>query len=183
MTANTRWLTAEEQSAWRAYLRMVLLLDSTIARELTRDSGLSMPDYHVLAAVSEAPDHQRRLSELATAMQWSTSRLSHHVSRMEQRSLVARAECAEDARGAFVTLTEKGLAAIQAAAPDHVASVRQHLIDVLSADQLAALRDVAETVVRHFGEACEPNDKHSGEAVCPASAEKPVANEVSPASR
>jgi len=189
MTGNTRWLSAEEQSAWRAYLRMVLLLDSTIARELTRDTGLSMPDYHVLSAVSEAPDGRRRLSELAHSIQWSASRLSHHVSRMEQRGLVARAECAEDARGAFVTLTDQGREAITSAAPDHVASVRRHLIDVLTPAQLEALRDIGETVIGHFGEACEPNNKRSGEAcepnnkrsgeACPAS----TVDEVSSASR
>lgn len=156
MTENTRWLSAEEQGAWRAYLRMVLLLDSTVARELTRDTGLSMPDYHVLAAVSEAPDRRRRLSELAHSIQWSASRLSHHVSRMEQRGLVARADCAEDARGAWVTLTATGLEAIMAAAPDHVASVRRHLIDVLTPAQLAALRDIGETVAAHLEEELSP---------------------------
>jgi DNA-binding MarR family transcriptional regulator len=136
---------------------MGLLLDAEVARDLNRESGLSMPDYHVLAAVSEAPDHRRRLSELANAMQWSASRLSHHVSRMEQRGLVSRADCSEDARGAFVVLTDKGRVAIQEAAPGHVASVRKHLIDVLSADQLEALADIAETVIANFGESCQAN--------------------------
>jgi DNA-binding MarR family transcriptional regulator len=117
----TRWLTDDEQRAWRAYLRMVLLVDAAIARELVRDSGLSMPDYHVLAALSEADDHRRRLTDLAARMTWSPSRLSHHVTRMEQRGLVTRADCNEDARGAFVVLTARGWDAITAAAPDHVA--------------------------------------------------------------
>lgn len=154
---DPRWLTEKEQRAWRAYLRMVLLLDAEVARDLSRSSGLSMPDYHVLAAVSEAPDHRRRLSELANSMQWSASRLSHHVSRMEQRGLVSRAECDEDARGAFVVLTAKGWTAVQEAAPGHVASVRKHLIDVLSPDQIAALADIAETVIANFGESCQSN--------------------------
>lgn len=149
-TTEPRWLTDAEQQAWRAYMRMVLLLDSQLARDLVRDTGLSMPDYHVLAAVSEAPDHRRRLTELATAMQWSPSRLSHHVSRMEQRGLVTRADCPEDARGAFVVLTGKGFAAIRSAAPQHVESVRKHLIDLLSAEQVQALTDIGRTVIAHF---------------------------------
>lgn len=148
----TKWLSDDEQRAWRAYRRMVLLVDAEIARELTRDSGLSMPDYQVLAALSEAADRRCRLSELAASMQWSASRLSHHVSRMEQRGLVERAECPSDARGAFVVLTDAGFAAIQAAAPDHVASVRRHLIDRLTPTQIAALSEIAETVSEHFGE-------------------------------
>jgi DNA-binding MarR family transcriptional regulator len=152
-----RWLNADEQRAWRAYLRMVLLLDAEVARDLTRDSGLSMPDYHVLAAVSEAPDHRRRLSELANSIQWSASRLSHHVSRMQQRGLVTRAECSEDGRGAFVVITDKGMQAIRDAAPQHVESVRKNLIDVLSADQIKALTAISETVIAHFGDSCRDN--------------------------
>jgi DNA-binding MarR family transcriptional regulator len=151
----TNWLSDEEQRAWRAYRRMVLLVDAEVARELSRDSGLSMPDYQVLSALSESDDLRCRLSELATNMQWSASRLSHHVSRMEQRGLVQRADCASDARGAFVVVTEQGLDAIRQAAPDHVASVRRHLIDLLTPEQVAALSGIGETVIAHFGEKCQ----------------------------
>jgi DNA-binding MarR family transcriptional regulator len=150
-----KWLTDEEQRAWRAYRRMVLLVDAEVARELSHDSGLSMPDYQVLSALSESADLRCRLSELATSMQWSASRLSHHVSRMEQRGLVRRADCASDARGAFVVVTDQGLGAIRRAAPDHVASVRRHLIDLLTPEQIAALSEIGETVIGHFGEKCQ----------------------------
>ena len=148
------WLTDDEQRAWRAYRRMTLLVDSAVARELSRDTGLSMPDYQVLSALSEADDHRRRLTELAGRMQWSASRLSHHVTRMEQRGLVTRADCTEDLRAAYVVLTEAGWKAIEAAAPDHVASARAHLIDVLTPDELAMLTTVGEKVAAHFGEGC-----------------------------
>jgi DNA-binding MarR family transcriptional regulator len=148
------WLSDEEQRAWRAYRRMVLLVDAEVARDLTRDSGLSMPDYQVLTALSEADDHRQRLTELAFGMQWSASRLSHHVSRMEQRGLVTRAECSEDLRAAYVVLSEAGWKAIEAAAPDHVASVRKHLIDLLTPAEQRQLTTVAEKVIAHFGEDC-----------------------------
>lgn len=151
----TKWLSDEEQRAWRAYRRMVLLVDAEVARELNRDSGLSMPDYQVLSALSEAADLRCRLSELATNMQWSASRLSHHVSRMEQRGLVRRADCASDARGAFVVVTEQGLDAIRKAAPDHVASVRRHLIDLLTPEQVRALSEIGDAVIGHFSESCQ----------------------------
>jgi DNA-binding MarR family transcriptional regulator len=144
------WLSETEQRAWRAYRRMVLLVDAEVARDLTRDSGLSMPDYQVLAALSEAEDHRRRLTELAFDMQWSASRLSHHVSRMEQRGLVTRAECSEDLRAAYVVITDAGWAAIKAAAPDHVASVRAHLIDLLTPAEHAQLTTISEKVIAHF---------------------------------
>ena len=107
-----RWLDADEDRAWRAYRRMRLLLDAQISRDLAQDSGLSEPDYDVLSNLSEAEEHRWRLNELAARMLWSRSRLSHHIARMEQRGLVRREECASDARGAFVVLTEGGLRAM-----------------------------------------------------------------------
>jgi DNA-binding MarR family transcriptional regulator len=149
----TRWLDADEDRAWRAYRRMRLLLDAQITRDLAHDSGLSDPDYDVLSNLSEAADHRWRLNELAARMLWSRSRLSHHIARMEQRGLVRREECASDARGAFVVLTEGGLRAIQDAAPGHVASVRRHLVDVLTREQLRTLDEIATTVVARLNQA------------------------------
>ena len=148
------WLSEDEQRAWRAYRRMTLLVDAAVARELNRDSGLSMPDYQVLSTLSEAKDHRRRLTELAFRMQWSASRLSHHVTRMEQRGLVTRADCSEDLRAAYVVLTDAGWEAIEAAAPDHVDSVRTHMIDLLTCDEIKALAAIGEKVAAHFGENC-----------------------------
>jgi DNA-binding MarR family transcriptional regulator len=150
----TRWLSNDQQRAWRAYRRMTLLLDAAVARELARESGLSMPDYLVLSTLSESEGHRRRLTELATRMQWSPSRLSHHVTRMEQRGLVTRAECSEDLRAAYVVLTDIGWDTLRAAAPGHVESVRNHLIDLLDDDDLAALTAIGEKVAAHFGEHC-----------------------------
>lgn len=135
---------------WLGYRRMRALLDLRIARELMRDSGLSEPDYDVLSNLTAAPAHRCRLNELAATMVWSKSRLSHQLTRMQQRGLVAREECVDDARGAVVVLTEAGLAAIEAAAPSHVASVRRNFFDLLSAEQLGRLEDFTDTVLRHL---------------------------------
>jgi DNA-binding MarR family transcriptional regulator len=145
-----RWLDPAEDRAWRGYRRMRALLDLQINRDLARDAGLSEPDYDVLSNLSETEGYRWRLSDLAARMLWSKSRLSHHLTRMQQRGLVTREDCPEDGRGAVVVLTEGGLRAIQAAAPDHVASVRRHLIDLLSSDQIAALGDITETVLSHL---------------------------------
>jgi DNA-binding MarR family transcriptional regulator len=145
-----RWLDPAEDRAWRGYRRMRALLDLQINRDLARDAGLSEPDYDVLSNLSETEGYRWRLSDLAARMLWSKSRLSHHLTRMQQRGLVTREDCPEDGRGAVVVLTRGGLRAIQAAAPDHVASVRRHLIDLLSPDQIAALGDITETVLSHL---------------------------------
>ncbi|RVX45005.1 DNA-binding MarR family transcriptional regulator [Nonomuraea polychroma] len=142
-----RWLDDAEFRAWIGYRRMRLLLDAEVGRDLLADSGLSMPDYDVLSALTSSEGHRRRLTELADRMLWSKSRLSRHISRMEQRGLVAREECENDARGAVVVLTQDGLRTIQKAAPLHVESVRRHFIDMLSAEQLDALGTIAESVL------------------------------------
>lgn len=145
-----RWLDDGEARAWRGYLRMRTLLNAQIVRDLVREAGLSGPDYEVLSNLSEAQGRRARLGELAAHMAWSSSRLSHHITRMEQRGLVGRQGCAADGRGAFVALTDAGFRAIEAAAPGHIESVRRHLIDLLSRQQLAALADISETVVRRL---------------------------------
>jgi DNA-binding MarR family transcriptional regulator len=151
-TTEPQWLDEAEDGAWRGYMRMRTLLHAQIVRDLARESGLSGPDYDVLSNVSEAEGRRERLAALAARMAWSRSRLSHHITRMEQRGLVTREDCADDGRGAFVVLTDAGLRAIQAAAPGHVASVRRHFIDLLSREQLDALADISQTVVRRLGD-------------------------------
>ncbi|MFI6797721.1 MarR family winged helix-turn-helix transcriptional regulator [Streptosporangium canum] len=150
--ADPRWLDEREFRAWLGYRRMRLLLDAQIVRDLNRDSGLSDPDYDVLSALSSSNDRRWRLNQLAAHMLWSKSRLSRHISRMEERGLVTREECAADARGADIVLTDGGLRAIEAAAPDHVASVRRHLIDLLTPAQIETLGDIADTVLQHLAD-------------------------------
>jgi DNA-binding MarR family transcriptional regulator len=143
----TRWLTPDEQHAWRGYRRMRALLDLQLARDLMRDSGLSEADYDVLSTLGETGGHRMRLTELAGHMLWSKSRLSHHIGRMEQRGLVAREPCDDDGRGSMVVLTASGHEAIEAAAPRHVESVRRNFVDVIEPAELAALDALTERVV------------------------------------
>ena len=129
---------------------MRLLLDAQVARDMQSDSGLSEPDYDVLSNLSETEGHRWRLTRLAAHMLWSTSRLSHHITRMEQRGLVRREGDPTDARCAFVVLTKRGLRAVEAAAPLHVDSVRTHFIDLLSKREIDALGDITEKVLDHL---------------------------------
>jgi DNA-binding MarR family transcriptional regulator len=140
------WLNREEDAAWRGYRRMRLLLDLQIARDLANDSGLSEADYDVLSTLSETDERRMRLSDLAAHMLWSKSRLSHHTARMQQRGLVVREDCTDDGRGSWVVLTDEGMDVIRAAAPAHVASVRRHMIDLLTVDERAALAALSNRV-------------------------------------
>ena len=143
---TTRWLTEHEQAAWRAYQRLRHQLDARLRADLVRTSGMSDADYAVLVHVSEAPGERVRARDLAEALAWEKSRLSHQISRMEKRGMVERADCPTDARGSFVVLTAQGREAITAAAPLHVDAVRRYLIDGLSPTQLDALVEIADIV-------------------------------------
>lgn len=155
---TSRWLNTVEDRAWRGYRRMFTLLEGQLARELNRESDLSMADYTVLSNLAEAEERRWRITGLAEHMQWSQSRLSHQILRMEKRGLVGREEVAGDARGTIVVLTREGLRAIAEAAPGHFRAVRQHMIDLLTEGQLRALGDIADTVVAHL------TDLHSSDS-------------------
>jgi DNA-binding MarR family transcriptional regulator len=147
--AEPRWLSAEEQQAWRATVHMSQLLMRQLDRDLDAH-GLNNHDYEILVALSEAPDVRLRMTELADATSQSRSRLSHQISRMEARSLVRRDNCEGDKRGTFAVLTDTGLQAIKRAAPDHVDGVRRHFIDRLSPRQLEEIREAFGPVVEHL---------------------------------
>ena len=150
MTPQPRWLDDREARAWRGFTRMRVQLQARLARELMAHSGLSDADYTVLVNLSEAAGGRLRAYELGRALQWEKSRLSHQLTRMGRRGLVAREDCDTDARGSFVAITPEGRAAIEAAAPVHVEDVRHHLIDLLDDDQLDALADISEAVLAHL---------------------------------
>jgi DNA-binding MarR family transcriptional regulator len=106
-----------------------------------------MADYEILVRLSEAADHRVRMSELAERTLASRSRLSHQIDRMEKRGFVSREQCADDKRGQFAVLTESGWQTLVAAAPDHVESVRTHLVDVLTPAEFAELGAACEKIL------------------------------------
>jgi DNA-binding MarR family transcriptional regulator len=142
-----QWLTVEEQHAWRAYMRAGTLLTARLNRQLQADSGLSLPEYEVLVRLSEAPGGKLRPFQLGLALDWEQSRLSHMLARMTRRGFVARHDCPGDRRGALVVLTRAGRAAIESAAPGHVATVRRLVFDQMSNAQAAVFGQVFEAIL------------------------------------
>jgi DNA-binding MarR family transcriptional regulator len=141
------WLTADEQRMWRTYLRLNSLLLARLNRQLQQDSGLTLPEYEVLVQLSEAPQQRLRPFQICEALNWEQSRLSHQLTRMQQRGLLTREECEADGRGAFVVLTAAGADAIGAAAPGHVAAVRSLIFDRLTEDQRAAFEQACSAII------------------------------------
>ncbi|AUH40030.1 MarR family winged helix-turn-helix transcriptional regulator [Streptomyces sp. CMB-StM0423] len=137
--SEPRWLDDREAEIWKTYRDLRRELQSAMDRQLDRDSGLSGADYAVLAPLSESAEGVLRSRELGGVLGWERSRVSHQISRMEKRGLVAREPCADDARGSMVRVTPEGRAAIEAAAPEHVETVRRHFFDPLTRDEVETL--------------------------------------------
>ena len=144
--ADPRWLSAEEQKAWRAYLEATLLLFDALDRQLQQDSGMPHGYYEILVRLSDSPDRSMRMSELATLTRSSRSRLSHAVARLEEKGWVERLDCPTDRRGQVAHLTEEGFRVLEKAAPGHVEAVHTHLIDKLTPAQLRTLGEIGAAV-------------------------------------
>jgi DNA-binding MarR family transcriptional regulator len=139
MNDMTQWLSPAEQQAWRAFIRVHQKITARLGRDLQAHAKLSGADYEILVALTDVPEGRLRLQDLAKEVEWEQSRLSHQIARMVRRGLVAREECTEDGRGVFVAITAAGREVIEAAAPQHVATVRRLVIDTLSPEELATL--------------------------------------------
>ncbi|MET7397406.1 MarR family transcriptional regulator [Dactylosporangium sp. NPDC005572] len=147
-------MTSEQLVVWRALMDTTNDLRRVLGARLLRETGLSPADYQVLLALSEADQRRLRSSELADAVDWERSRLSHHLARMERRELIRRDECATDSRGAEVVLTEEGARRFRAATAPHLRAVREQFADALSAQQIDALAGILRDLRQHLkGEA------------------------------
>jgi DNA-binding MarR family transcriptional regulator len=145
-----RWLTPAEQRAWRALAGALFRLPAALDAQLQRDAKLSLFEYGVLAALSEAPARTLRMSELAALSNGSLSRLSHVVKRLERRDWVRRTPCPEDGRYINATLTDDGFAKLVDAAPGHVEIVRRLVVDAITPDQLERLREIGAAILRRI---------------------------------
>lgn len=143
-------LSERELAVWRSLLDTTTELRRLLAAEL-QEVDLSPGDYAVLLALTEAADRTLRSSELADAIDWERSRLSHHLGRMERRGLIRRADCPGDNRGALVLLTEDGYEAIRRASGPHLRAVKRLFADALEPQQLDDLAGVLASLRTHLG--------------------------------
>jgi DNA-binding MarR family transcriptional regulator len=154
--SGTRWLSDEEQEAWRRLAAVTMLLPAALESQLQREADLTHFGYWVMAMLSEAPGHALRMSELAAIAYGSQSRLSHLVSRLEQQGWVRREKAGADGRGYLAVLTEAGLTKIVETAPGHVDEVRRRVFDVLTAAQVSQLNEVCTALLHGLGDPANP---------------------------
>src|SRR3954471_8011461 len=157
MPKKTRWLSPEEQRTWRAFIEADRLLYDAIEAQLQHAAEMPHNYYEILVRLSEAPERSLRMTELAEKSVSSKSRISHAVTRLEERGWVRRVECPSDRRGQLAQLTPKGYAALEHIAPGHVECVRSSLFDALTPTQVKQLRTISEAIVNRLS-AMDPCD-------------------------
>ncbi|MES9524314.1 MarR family winged helix-turn-helix transcriptional regulator [Streptomyces capoamus] len=145
---TTRWLTPEEQRAWRAYNAASRLLEDAIDRQLQQEGGMPHLFYMVLANLSEAPDRRLRMTDLAETLKITRSRLTYAVTRLERDGLVRREDCRRDRRSSLAVLTDEGMAVLERTAPGHVETVRSALFDRLTPEQVGQLAEICTGIAR-----------------------------------
>jgi DNA-binding MarR family transcriptional regulator len=145
-----RRMNSRELAIWRSFMDTTTELRRLLTVQLSTESKLSPGDYSVLLALSEAENRRMRSSELAAAIDWERSRLSHHLGRMEKRGLIERVECLTDNRGAEVVLTEDGAQIFRAATAPHARAIKRYFADALTPEQFDALDDVLRTINDHL---------------------------------
>ncbi|MEU2612211.1 MarR family winged helix-turn-helix transcriptional regulator [Micromonospora sp. NPDC007271] len=144
---SKQWLTSEQLTTWVRLVALVELLPGALDSQLRRDAGLTHFEYLMLAMLSEAPGRTLRMTALAARTNATLPRLSHAVRRLEDRDLVERLPCPEDRRATNARLTEAGWQKLVASAPGHVATVRHHVFEVLSPEQVAQLAEITDAIL------------------------------------
>ncbi|GAB3179829.1 MarR family winged helix-turn-helix transcriptional regulator [Streptomyces incanus] len=123
-----------------------------LSRLLQTESDVSPADFAVLVELTDVPEGRRWFLDIARALEWEKSRMSHHIARMVKRGLVVRDRGPEDGRGTFVVITDKGRAVIEAAVPRHVEAVRRLFLDHVTPSELQVLARISERVVEKLDE-------------------------------
>ncbi|MFJ8795459.1 MarR family winged helix-turn-helix transcriptional regulator [Streptomyces sp. NPDC102462] len=152
MEEPVRRLTAEEQRAWRSFVRMHEKLMGRLSRLLQTEANVSPADFAVLVELTDVPEGRRRFLDIARALEWEKSRMSHQIARMVKRGLVVRDRSPEDGRGTFVVITDEGRAVIEAAVPRHVEAVRKLFLDNVTPSELRLLARISERVAEKLDE-------------------------------
>ena len=142
-----RWLDAQQRAAWIRLAAVVELLPGVLDSQLRRDAGLTHFEYWVLSMLSEAPERTLRMTELARRTNATLPRLSHVVARLEGRDLVERFPCPQDGRATNARLTPGGWEKVVATAPGHVDTVRTHVLDALTDQQITQLAAITDAIL------------------------------------
>jgi DNA-binding MarR family transcriptional regulator len=143
-----RWLNEAEHTAWMELLRVFVSIPAALEGQMRRDSGLGVYEYRILSVLAEQRSRTMGLKQLAAVTDGSLSRLSHAVTRLEKSGYVRRQVNSDDGRLTDAILTDAGRTKVVAAAPGHVAMVRELVFDALTDEQVAELSSLLSLIAK-----------------------------------
>jgi DNA-binding MarR family transcriptional regulator len=141
------WLDDLEIDAWRRLAAVLTVLPGELDAQMQRRADLNQFEYHVLSYLSEAPGRTLRISELATLVRGSLSRISHLIKRLERRGWLRREPAPDDGRYTNAILTDAGYEKVVSAAPVQLDVVRQLVLGQLTRTQLKQMRDIGNRLL------------------------------------
>lgn len=127
-------LSPRELRVWHAFLLMGEDVLGRVGRDIAQATGLSGPEFGVLSRLAALGKGEMRQQALAGVMAWDKSRLSHQLTRMQERALIERRHT--DRKTVLVVLTKLGREKLDAARPIHADSVRRNLLSRLTQEQI-----------------------------------------------
>src|SRR5260370_1649144 len=142
-------LDPDEEAAWRALARAVIVVPRVLDADLIEGAGLNLAEYVALVELSQAPGRAMRMNELATLTDLSRSGLSRLIERLVRQGLVSREPFADDGRGRVAQLTEAGLRRLEQAYPHALASVRRNVMKYLACLDLPAFPQTLGSFTPH----------------------------------
>jgi len=157
MTTPVPGLDSDEELLWRSLVEVVVRLPRVLDEQFNREARVGMSEYSVLVALSEAPEGQLRMGDLADATALSRSRITRVVDDLTRRSLVIRRKSEEDGRSAIASITSEGLAVLRAAYPGHLARVRALVLDHITRGEMRSMTPVLTRVLAVLRESGESN--------------------------
>lgn len=147
----TRWLTPQEMAAWRTFIVTTGDLTRAIERDLV-DFDIDLGDYQLLAMLSEAPEQRLKMCDLADSLRLTRSGLTRRMDGVLKKKLVTRTKSSEDGRVAYAQISPKGMDVLKNAAPHHLVSVREHMIDLLSQGEIKAIASAFKKISEKLSE-------------------------------
>jgi DNA-binding MarR family transcriptional regulator len=139
--AEREW-PAEQAVAWEGLLEVSRRLRRGAEELMLEGSGLSISMLGIMGRLSRAPKKTLRQTQLADAMGLSLSRVSRVIDVLQERRLVERRSCPNDARATNVTLTRQGAALTSRAQGELFAYVRAGFFDQLEPAEVQTLAKV-----------------------------------------
>jgi DNA-binding MarR family transcriptional regulator len=146
-------LSPAEEALWRAVMRILKVIPRQLDSDLVRGAGLTASEYTTIMHLSEAPNRELRMADLANTTELSASRMTRLVDDLQSRGLVTKTASSSDARGNVAKLTPRGMAKLKSAWPVHLVSVRRLFFDCIDAAAVEEVATALAEVVVHLEDA------------------------------